>query len=125
MRMPDPIKTDLIIGMTLAETFLLILFVVWSSQGAGAGPDWKKIAESSEAEINDLKAQLQKEKNKAAELERVRDWWRTHFNTTLPASMEELEAEGLRITRVDPKTTDKRVGRSNLTPKCSELGLKE
>lgn len=125
MRISDPIKTDLIIGMTLAETFLLILFVVWYSQGASAGPDWKKMLEKREAEIDDLKAQLQLEREKAVELQRIREWWRKNFNVSIPASMEELQAEGLTITKVDPKATGKRVGRSNLTPKCSELGLKE
>ena len=128
MRLPAPIKTDLIIGMTLAEMFLLILFVVWYSQGAGAGPEWEKIAKQREAEIQDLKAELQSQKEKVLELERIREWWRKNFRTDPPASMEEVEfafrTNGMSITRVEA-TTAKTAGRSNLTPKCSELGLKD
>src|SRR5438270_4002358 len=103
MRTPAPIKTDLIIGMTLAEMFLLILFVVWYSQGAGAGPEWEKIAKQREAEIQDLKAELQSQKEKVLELERIREWWRKNFRTDPPASMEEVElalrTNGMSITR--------------------------
>lgn len=128
MRTPSPVKTDLIIGMTLAEMFLLILFVVWYSQGVGAGPEWEKIAKQREQEIEDLKVQLQAQKEKLLELERIRDWWRKNFGTNPPASMEEVEValsgKGMSITRVKG-TLAKSAGRSNLTPKCSELGLKD
>lgn len=127
MRMQNPFKTDLIIGMTLAETFLLILFVVWYSHGAGAGPEWEKIARRRQAQIDDLHAELQQQKEKLLELERVRDWWRKNFGTNPPSSIDELQValqpQGLTITKVDQDA--KSSGRSNLTPKCSELGLKD
>lgn len=129
MRRPEPTKTDLIIGMTLAETFLLILFVVWYSQGAGAGPSWEKIAQEREAKINDLNAELQRQKEKVLELEKIRDWWRKNFGTNPPLSMDELQValgpKGLTISKMDQPTGTKGAGRSNLTPKCSEKGLKE
>ena len=128
MRNVAPIKTDLIIGMTLAEMFLLILFVVWYSQGAGAGPEWEKIAKQHEAEIQDLKAQLDSQKEKVLELERLREWWRKNFRTDPPASMEEVElafrSNGISLVKVEG-TAAKSGGRSNLTPKCSEVGLRE
>lgn len=128
MRRPEPTKTDLIIGMTLAETFLLILFVVWYSQGAGAGPSWEKIAKAREAQINDLKDQLQQQQNRVLELEKIRDWWRKNFGTNPPLSMDELqvalEPKGLTIIGTSQLST-KGAGRSNLTPKCSEKGLKD
>src|SRR5258708_36866145 len=92
MRTRPPIKTDLIIGMTLAETFLLILFVVWYSHGAGAGPEWERIAKERQAQINALKSDLQGQKDKVFELERIRDWGRKNFGMNPPASIEELEA---------------------------------
>ena len=114
--------------MTLAETFLLILFVVWYSQGVGAGPSWEKIAQEREAKINDLNAELQRQKEKVVELERIRDWWRRNFGTDPPLSMDELQValgpKGLTINKTDHQTT-KGAGRSNLTPKCSEKGLKD
>jgi hypothetical protein len=129
MRRPEPTKTDLIIGMTLAETFLLILFVVWYSQGAGAGPSWEKIAQERQAKINDLNAELQRQKEKVLELERIRDWWRKNFGTSPPLSMEELQLalgpKGLTISKTGQETAMKGAGRSNLTPKCSEKGLRE
>jgi hypothetical protein len=123
-----PHGTDLIIGMTLAETFLLIVFVVWYSQGAGAGPEWEGIAKKRETQIQDLKAELQLQKEKVLELERIRDWWRRNFGTNPPASMDEVEValrtKGMAIAKVE-RTIAKGPGRSNLTPRCSELGLKD
>jgi hypothetical protein len=122
--MPSATKTDLIIGMTLAETFLLILLVVWYSLGTGAGPDWERIANDRQVEIDNLKAALQEQKEKLTELESKLDWWRKNFGTDPPGSIEQLQAvlrpHGLTVTKLDNKS-----GRSNLTPTCSELGLKE
>jgi hypothetical protein len=130
MRMQNPLKTELIIGMTLAETFLLILFVVWYSQGAGAGPEWEKIAKQRQTQIEDLQAQLQEKEGKIMELEKIRDWWRKNFGVDPPTSLDELrvalEPQGLTITKLDKAgQSAKNPGRSNLTPKCSELGLKD
>ena len=87
-----PIRTDLIIGMTLAEVFLLILFVVWYSQGAGSGPDWKHIAELRQQQIEKLQSDLLQAKHDVAELERIRNWWRSNFGIDPPASSAEFEA---------------------------------
>ncbi len=120
MRAATPIKTDLIIGMTLAEMFLLILFVVWYSQGASAGPDWKRLAVQRAARIQQLQADLMAEKEKVLELERIRDWWRENFSTNPPESMDQIEialaTKGIAVTKS---------GRSNLTPTCAERGLKD
>jgi len=128
MRTRAPHTTDLIIGMTLAEMFLLILFVVWYSQGAGAGPEWEAIAKKQETQIQDLKAELQLQKEKMLELEISRNFWRKNFNVNPPASIDEVElalhTQGMAITKAE-RTIGKGAGRSNLTPKCSELGLKD
>ena len=64
------IKTDIVIGMTLAEIFLLILFVVWYRQGAGSGPDWEKIAKQRQEQVEHLQAQLQDKEGRIQELEK-------------------------------------------------------
>ena len=125
-----PIKTDLIIGMTLAETFLLILFIVWYSQGAGAGPDWQSIAEGREKQIKDLKHALQIQTDEARKWKKLVEWWRTIIPTSPPGSMEELDVAlhsvGFAITKVEKAAKGTGLGgRSNLTPPCSELHLKE
>jgi hypothetical protein len=129
MGTPAPIKTDLVIGMTLAETFLLILLVVWYSHGPGAGLDWKKRADDRADQINKLNAELQLQKDKRLQLERIFDWWVKNFPTSPPGSMDELQgalrSRGFVITKVDQGVNGaKPGGRSNLTPSCSELHLK-
>ncbi|SRR6266404_139085 len=91
MAAPLHIKADLIIGMTLAEMFLLILFVVWYSQGAGAGSEWERIAKERQAKVDELQKKVQLQQSKVEELERIRDWWRRNFGVDPPASIAELE----------------------------------
>jgi hypothetical protein len=116
------IKTDLVIGMTLAEMFLLILFIVWYAQGATAGPEWEKIAEAREQEIRRLEAALKVASEQIDELERIRDWWRANFAIEPPTAMSEL-TEGLGAN--GKEIVEKKTARSNLTPACSEVGLKD
>jgi hypothetical protein len=120
-------KTDLIISMTLAEIFLLILFVVWYSQGAGAGPEWERIAKDRQKQINDLQTELQNHQEKLAQLEKLRKWWLENFGVNPPASITDLAAlrpQGIILVSNGTKHSDSNA-RSSLTPKCSELGLKE
>jgi hypothetical protein len=88
----SPIKTDLVIGMTLAEIFLLILFVVWYRQGAGQGGDWQKIAEERQQQIAKLNSQLEEQNTQIAELRKIRDFWEENFGVSPPASEPELSA---------------------------------
>src|SRR5260221_9560216 len=90
MKSPSSNKTDLVISMTLAEIFLLMLFVVWYSQGAGAGPEWERVAKERQVEIDNLKSQIEAQRQKIGELEKIRDWWRKNFDVAPPASMAEL-----------------------------------
>jgi hypothetical protein len=90
MKFPTSVRTELIISMTLAETFLLLLFVIWS----GAAEDHsttpadmliqqlkeenealKKDKDSLEASLNDLTKRL--------------EFLRTHFGE-LPQSEKDL-----------------------------------
>ena len=75
MKAYSPIRTDLIIGMTLAELFLLILFVLWCSHEPGSGPEWKKIAEDQQHEIENLRSERDADKACIAELEEIEDFW--------------------------------------------------
>jgi hypothetical protein len=91
MARASPIKSDLVIGMTLAEIFLLILFVVWYSQGAGKGPDWKDIAEQRQKEIANLKAEVERQKQDVMKLKAIQKWWEDNYGVgDVPASNEQL-----------------------------------
>src|SRR5271157_3544040 len=88
----SPIKTDLIIGMTLAELFLLILLVVWYSQGTGAGPNWREIAEQRQREIDSLNQKLDAQKKEIEKWRAVSEFWRTRLGVDPPASVQQLAA---------------------------------
>lgn len=90
MASTSPLKTDLIIGMTLAEVFLLVLFLVWYSQGPGSGPDWRLVAEKHQARIGELEQELKAKKEEIRRLQMARDWWRKNFGMDPPASEVEL-----------------------------------
>jgi hypothetical protein len=90
MNFPTSVRTELIISMTLAETFLLLLFVIWS----GAAEDHtttppemliQQLREENEALKNDknrLEASL-------SDLTKRLEFWRTHFGE-LPQSEKDL-----------------------------------
>src|SRR5437016_4594751 len=90
MKAYSPIRTDLVIGMTLAELFLLILFVVWYSHGPGAGKDWRRIAAEQQAEIDRLNSQVQADKARIVELEQIEDFWRRNFGISPPKTVQEV-----------------------------------
>ena len=90
MKAYSPIRTDLVIGMTLAELFLLILFVVWYSHGPGAGPNWEQIAANRQREIETLTSQLDADKGRIAELEKIEDFWRRNFGVSPPSTVEQV-----------------------------------
>ena len=110
--------------MTLAETFLLILFVVWYSQG----PESANLAKQRQSQIEELQKELGEKEEEILQLQRIRDYWRNSYGVSPPTSFDELQValqpQGLKITNLN-KATLKNAARSNLTPKCSELGLKD
>ena len=124
MRIQNPLKTELIIGMTLAETFLLILFVVWYSQG----PESERLTKQREFQIQELQKEVRDKEEEILQLERIRDFWRNNYGVSAPTSFDELQValqpQGLTITKVNEATL-RNAARSNLTPKCSELGLRD
>jgi hypothetical protein len=60
MRFSSPVRTDLVISMTLAETFLLLLFVVW--YGYTTIPDSRRMV----AVIEERLARIEKENERLA-----------------------------------------------------------
>lgn len=84
-------KTDLVISMTLAETFLLLLFVVWFATKSEGSPDfWRALAEERLTELNKAKAHLNLERERANKAEKSLAWWRNNFNADPPRSLPEL-----------------------------------
>ncbi len=96
----SPGRSDLVISMTLAETFLLLVFVVWYGEVAagkdtGTLPDWQKVAGQRQKEIDRLKADIEREKSARALGEAALKWWQDNFRIGPPVSAEEL-VEALR-----------------------------
>ena len=91
----SPLRTDLVISMTLAEMFLLLLFVVWYSVTRSASDSrpemWKALAEERQQKVQQLQNQLVEKDGKIAELEIKIKWWRENFNADLPQSTKDLE----------------------------------
>lgn len=115
MKTYSPIRTDLVIGMTLAELFLLILFVVWYSHGPGAGKDWKQIAAEQQQQIDRLTSQVALDQTKIAELERIENFWRINFSTSPPTSVQQV-TDALKSQRGAPIRADLLRG----FPKCGQ-----
>lgn len=76
--------------MTLAELFLLILFVVWYSRGSGAGPNWKEIAKQRETQLKQKEDQIADLKRTLIRLEDANKWWQENFGVDIPRSQQEL-----------------------------------
>lgn len=83
MRFSGPERTDLVINMTLAETFLLLLFVVWYGHTRIENPDpsahLKERIASLEKDNERLKGELKQAHDRIADLKRRLDWWRDVF----------------------------------------------
>ena len=105
MKAYSPIRTDLVIGMTLGELFLLILFVVWYSHGPGAGPNWKQIAADQRREIEALRSQLDANKARIAELEKIEDLWQRNFGISPPTTLQQL-TDALKTPQGQPVRTE-------------------
>jgi hypothetical protein len=82
--------------MTLAETFLLLLFVVWYSvvrSASDTSPDiLKAVAEERQKKIELLQRQLAERDRRVAELETKISWWQKYFNSDPPQSLGDLVA---------------------------------
>jgi hypothetical protein len=92
----SPLKTDLVIAMTLAETFLLLLFVTSYSvvQSAGDKPPeiWRALADECQQKLRQRESELSDRERAIATLEHKLTWWRDNFNVDAPQSVPELVA---------------------------------
>jgi hypothetical protein len=110
MRLPRTVRTDLVISMTLAEIFLLLLFVVWYSLTnpavARPFPDpWERI-KALEAERDKLAADLARAQKSADELQRLTDFWQQNFGMDIPGTKEAVKEFVAEAGRGYPKCQD-------------------
>ncbi|HXG06029.1 MAG TPA: hypothetical protein VNI77_01725 [Nitrososphaera sp.] len=86
MPFSKPERTDLVINMTLAEIFLLLLFVVWYGHTTIIGPP-DELARLKEElvrlknENHTLTKDLENAKNELSDLKWRLEWWRRVFPT--------------------------------------------
>lgn len=80
MPFTKPERTDLVINMTLAEIFLLLLFLVWywhtPIMGPGEIARLKEQVKRLESENNTLKQNLREAMDEISGLKQRLDWWR-------------------------------------------------
>lgn len=91
MPFSKPERTDLVINMTLAEVFLLLLFVVWYAQPPELGDQVPVL----EAELARLKREnqilandLRDARNEISDLKQRLDWWRREFPTIVDLELK-------------------------------------
>ena len=94
MRFSQLEKSDLVINMTLAEIFLLLLFVVWYGYTDILNPDpYARIKEQIvrlEKENKELKKKLREANDQIADLQRRLDLWHQLTGFEIPPSLSEL-----------------------------------
>jgi len=85
MPFTKPERTDLVINMTLAEIFLLLLFVVWYGHTPIMGPGeiarLKEQVDRLEKENQYLKNNLRDAREEISDLKWRLEWWRRVFPT--------------------------------------------
>jgi hypothetical protein len=121
----SPVKSDLVSGMTVAEIFLLLVFIVWCgavtlSKGSHDPDYWKTIAEQSQKKNEELKSQIElltAEKEKRAK--EVAFWQKVFGLSQPPTSLEELTS-ALRSTPAGREVLHE-AGRGY--PRCEEKNL--
>jgi hypothetical protein len=111
MRFTAPDRTDLIISMTLAEIFLLLLFVVWYGHTAIIRHDpearIKEQLARLERENERLSRELKQANEQITDLKTRLDWWHKNF----PAVVEGSSGEEARqaASRGHPKCQDNNI----------------
>jgi hypothetical protein len=95
--------------MTLAETFLLLVFMLWYAYRPRPAPQPPTRVEILQQENDNLKTELRRVKAELAELERRLEWWRSRFDQPVPGSDEELKQFLFEAGRGKPKCQDDNV----------------
>jgi hypothetical protein len=91
--------------MTLAETFLLLVFMFWYSIQPKIQEPPSPV-ETVMAENEKLKKRLAALEQQRADLDRRLEWWRTRFNQPVPGSEGELKRILFEAGRGKPKCQD-------------------
>jgi hypothetical protein len=99
-------RRDLVISMTLAETFLLLVFMLWYSIRPKVPAMPPSSIEVVTAENKRLKDEIAGLREKLADLDRRLEWWRTRFNQPVPGSEQELKQILFEAGRGKPKCQD-------------------
>jgi hypothetical protein len=107
--MPWRTKGDLVISMTIAETFLLLVFMLWYVTRAQLTAKPPTQIEQLATENQRLKKDLADMHAKLADVERRLEWWRTRFDQPVPSSEEELKKILFEAGRGKPKCQDDNV----------------
>ena len=112
-------SSELVISMTLAELFLLILFVVWYGVKPPPPPPPPRPEAALRAEIVKLERETSRLQTDLADRERRLEYWRRTFNRDLPGSDPEVWEAFLEYLDSHPekaKTLVAYLGRDN--PPC-------
>jgi hypothetical protein len=106
---PSRTKGELIISMTLAETFLLLVFMIWYSIRPKVPPVPPTPPEVIMAENERLKKENLALKSELADIHERLEWWRKHFDQPVPGSPEELKRFLFEVGRGRPKCQEDNV----------------
>jgi hypothetical protein len=109
-------RGDFVISMTLAETFLLLVFMLWYSIRPRIPASVPTTIEVIRAENEELKNQIVALKKQIGDLDdKVKDydrrleWWKTRFNLPVPGSEKELKPILIEAGRGKPKCQDNNI----------------
>src|ERR1017187_8890987 len=108
MAMSGP-RGDLVISMTLAETFLLLVFMVWYSVRPKIPVNPPTSIEVLKKENQDLKQRISALETELADIRQRLEWWRKRFDAPVPGSEEELRKILFEAGRGKPKCQDDNV----------------
>lgn len=108
IRFTKPERTELVISMTLAEIFLLILFVIWYGYGMDRGKlDDYALLKAQLTRLQDENERISKEleqtQNEKADLQKRLDLWRKLTSFDNPPSSSEFEEWKKEICRSNPE----------------------
>jgi hypothetical protein len=97
MSMTRPVRTDLVISMTLAELFLMLVFVVWYGFTPEAVDNAARIDRlvQLERELADAKVKLAKNEETIRDISKRLEWWRSWYPEQVPYEGKAMGSGGL------------------------------
>jgi hypothetical protein len=112
-------KTDLVLAMTLAELFLLLLFIAWYATAPPGAADLRSVVQQQQEKISKLERMLKERHEKIADLEPGLEWWRQYFNLEAPKNKDELI--GILMGTPQGREIVREAGRG--LPRCEEKNV--